>query len=71
MAIFQERPGRQWEAPQRTCREAVFGDYQAYSCELPDLHGGPCRSWSVQASVQRRQAWETANPQDPQERTGS
>lgn len=49
------------EFPQRTCREPVWGQ-QAYSCELPDIHPGPCASFSVQSSVERRDAWEQAHP---------
>lgn len=52
---------RKAEFPQRTCREAVWG-VQAYACELPDMHPGPCASYSVQDSVTRREAWEEANP---------
>lgn len=44
--------------PQRSCRDAVWGDYMAHSCEMPDLHDGPCVSLSVRASIQRREAWE-------------
>lgn len=51
------------EYPQRSCREAVYNDHSmAYSCELPDLHPGPCASQSVKASVSRRDAWEGNNP---------
>lgn len=50
------------EFPQRTCREPVWGEVQAYSCELPDLHPGPCASYSVKDSVERRNAWEGRNP---------
>jgi hypothetical protein len=32
----------------------------AYTCELPDLHKGPCVSLSVKDSVTRREAWERA-----------
>jgi len=46
----------QW--PERSCREPVWGRYQSYACELPDLHKGPCVSLSVQDSVQRREIWE-------------
>lgn len=44
--------------PERSCREAVWGDHLGYNCELPELHSGPCVSWTVRASLQRRQAWE-------------
>ena len=46
------------EWPERSCREPVWGRYQSYACELPDLHRGPCVSLSVQDSVQRREIWE-------------
>jgi len=48
--------------PQRTCREPVWGSEQAYWCEIVDLHPGPCASFSVKDSVERRDAWEAANP---------
>lgn len=48
----------QW--PGRSCREPVWGQFQAYLCELPDLHTGPCVSLSVKDSVTRREAWEKA-----------
>lgn len=51
------------EFPQRTCREPVAGAYQNYNCELPDIHPGPCASYSVLSSVERRDAWEAANPE--------
>ena len=46
------------EWPQRSCRDTVWGEHQAYNCELHDLHEGPCVSFSVRASIQRREAWE-------------
>lgn len=46
--------------PERSCRDAVWGKHQAYPCEIPDLHKGPCVSLSVQDSVKRREAWEEA-----------
>lgn len=49
--------------PERSCRDHVWGEHQAYACELPDLHAGPCVSLSVRASIQRREAWETAQEQ--------
>jgi hypothetical protein len=49
--------------PSRKCREPVWGSHgMAYSCELPDLHLGPCASLSSQASVKVRDAWEEAHP---------
>lgn len=49
---------RRVEWPERTCREPVHGRYSSYTCELPDLHQGPCVSFSVRDSVQRRDIWE-------------
>lgn len=46
--------------PERSCREPVWGQHQAYVCEIPDLHRGPCVSLSVKDSVTRREAWEKA-----------
>lgn len=46
--------------PERTCRDAVWGVHSAYTCELPDLHKGPCVSLSVKDSVTRREMWEKA-----------
>lgn len=66
--MVQQMPERNkvnW--PVRTCREAVWSNGQAYSCEVPDLHEGPCMSLSVQSSVQRRTAWETAQKEIPGE----
>lgn len=48
--------------PERSCRDHVWGEWQGYNCELPDLHKGPCVSWSVRASLQRRYWWEQAVP---------
>ncbi len=48
------------EWPNRTCRDAVWGAYSAYTCELSDLHEGPCASQSVKESLQHREAWENA-----------
>lgn len=54
--------------PERSCREPVWGRYQSYACELPDLHRGPCVSLSVKDSVQRREIWEDQQkaPEGPQ-----
>lgn len=49
------------EFPQRTCREPVWAQ-QAYPCELPNIHPGPCASFSVKDSVERRDRWEADNP---------
>lgn len=61
---LQAIPRVEW--PGRSCRDAVWGEHQAYACGLPDMHRGPCASNSVRASLQRREAWETAQ-QAPQE----
>ncbi len=54
--------------PERSCREPVWGRYMSYACELPDLHRGPCVSFSVQDSVQRREVWadQQKAPEGPQ-----
>lgn len=57
--------------PERSCRDHVWGEFSAYLCELPDLHPGPCVSLSVRASIQRREAWETAEEQSSQEQDAS
>jgi len=62
-----EIPKTEW--PQRTCRDAVWGPHQAYTCELPDLHLGPCVSLSVRASVQRREAWEKGQQEQREDQT--
>lgn len=49
-------PKLEW--PNRSCREAVWGEHLPYPCELPDEHHGPCASNSVRISLQRRSAWE-------------
>lgn len=33
-----------------------------HNCELPDVHPGPCASYSIAESIQRRDAWEEAHP---------
>ena len=49
--------------PKRKCREAVFNDHgMAYTCELANLHTGPCASMSVARTVVARDRWEAANP---------
>lgn len=61
---MEERPpARQVPGLVRSCREPVWGEHQAYNCELPDLHDGPCMNLSVKASIQRRDAWEDAKKQ--------
>lgn len=58
---MQQMPQRSVASfPQRSCRDAVWGKHQAYTCELPDLHAGPCMSYSVKDSVTRRDQWEKA-----------
>lgn len=54
---------RRAEYPQRTCRQPVEGSAgQVYSCEIADVHPGPCASQSSRVSLQRRKAWEEQNP---------
>ena len=51
------------EYPQKTCREPIFGDSGiGYACELVNMHTGPHATFSSRGSVQRRDAWEAANP---------
>lgn len=50
------------EWPERKCRETVWKGDTAHSCEVIDLHPGPCASTSSQESVDRRDAWEKNNP---------
>lgn len=50
------------EWPARKCREVVWHGDIAHSCEVIDLHPGPCASTSFAESVQRRDAFEAANP---------
>lgn len=47
--------------PQRTCREPVAGKYQMYTCEVAELHQGPCASLSSPASVAARDRWEKSH----------
>lgn len=52
------------EYPMRTCREPIFDEFGAgHSCELPDLHRGPCVTLSSRATLQRHKAWMAANPE--------
>lgn len=62
-----EIPKLAW--PQRTCRDTVWGQFQAYTCELADLHHGPCASQSVLASLQRREAWEKAQQSEQEDQS--
>lgn len=53
------------EYPQKSCRLAVPGAHQDYPCELPGaegLHPGPCATFSIKASAERRDAWEAEHP---------
>ena len=51
------------EYPQRKCRITFTEDGLVdHSCEVVDGHPGPCAARSAPASVQRREAWEQANP---------
>jgi hypothetical protein len=48
--------------PERKCRETVWKGDTAHACEVVEQHPGPCASFSHAESVQRRDAWEKANP---------
>lgn len=49
--------------PLKKCREAVWNDFgMAHTCELVNLHNGPCASTSVARTVKARDAWEEAHP---------
>jgi hypothetical protein len=51
------------EYPLKKCREGIYNDHgMAYTCELPLLHPGPCASFSIQRTVDQRDAWESAHP---------
>lgn len=43
--------------PDRKCREPVWNDVIAHSCDLLDLHKGPCASQASHQSIQRRHQW--------------
>lgn len=50
--------------PSKRCREPIFGPHgMAYPCEVVLLHPGPCASFSLKESVERRDAWETDHPE--------
>ncbi len=51
------------EYPAKTCREPLFSARgTGCTCELPNMHTGPCASFSASDSVQRRDLWEAENP---------
>lgn len=51
------------EFPQRSCREPVTEDGLIdHWCDLAELHPGPHCPKTLAAAIQRRQAWEKANP---------
>lgn len=51
------------EYPQRICRRHQTPDGMIdHFCALPDLHPGPCCPRTLRAAIERRQAWEKANP---------
>lgn len=53
------------EYPQKKCREPIFGGSGiGYACELPNMHTGPCATFSAADSVQRRDAWEADHPNE-------
>jgi hypothetical protein len=51
------------EYPEKKCREGVFSAAGlGYPCELPNMHLGPCASFSAANTVEARERWEAANP---------
>lgn len=51
------------EFPQRTCRRPVTEDGLIdHWCGLRELHPGPCCPKTLAAAIERRLAWEAANP---------
>lgn len=50
------------EWPARKCRQTIWRGDTALSCEVIELHPGPCATFSDQASHERRDEWEKANP---------
>lgn len=52
------------EYPQKKCREPLFNSSgMGYTCDVVLMHPGPCASFSVKTSVERRDAWELAHPE--------
>jgi hypothetical protein len=50
------------EWPERKCREVIYKGDQPYTCEVVDLHPGPCASFSHRETVERRDKWEAEHP---------
>ena len=51
------------EHPQRSCREPVSEDGLIdHWCGLAELHPGPHCPRTLSAAIERRAAWEAANP---------
>lgn len=50
------------EWPARKCRQTIWKGDTAYSCEVVDLHPGPCATFSDTDGMTRRDEWEKANP---------
>ena len=51
------------EHPQRKCRQPfMVTEHVDLNCDLPELHPGPDASKSSKLSIERREAWEAANP---------
>jgi hypothetical protein len=51
------------EYPQRQCREPVTEDGLIdHFCDGPELHPGPHAPSTSKAALERREAWEDANP---------
>lgn len=51
------------EYPQRECRQPVHvNEHITHFCDGPELHPGPCAPSTHRESLERRAAWEAANP---------
>jgi hypothetical protein len=51
------------EYPEKACREGLMSETGiGYNCELPLMHAGPCASFSIKSTVERRDRYEEANP---------
>jgi hypothetical protein len=51
------------EYPEKTCREGLMSEAGiGYHCELPNLHAGPCASFSIPHTVKARDKYEEDHP---------
>lgn len=51
------------EHPERSCRQPVTEDGLIdHFCSLPELHPGPDCPKTLRPAIERREAWEAANP---------